>query len=93
MSVSTSTAMKFDGKQRKPARSSCSASPHSLCCAYSGESGINRHTIGRVPNHTNVLGEDYCSIICTRLHWLPHAFTAMATRISRAKDIATDGPK
>jgi hypothetical protein len=43
-------AVKFDHKAAKARQTSCPETPHSL-----------RYTVGRLPNHTSVLSDDYCT--------------------------------
>jgi hypothetical protein len=42
--------VKFDRKTAKARPTSCPATPHSLCCACPGDSGIDRHTVVVCPN-------------------------------------------
>jgi hypothetical protein len=67
--------VKFDGKTAKAGPTSCPATPHSACGGFPSGFGVDGHSVGRLPNHTNVLNDDlfgsiipYCAGRCTALN-------------------------
>jgi hypothetical protein len=86
-------AVKFDHKAAKAGPTSRPATAHSLCGGFPCGFGLDGHTVRRLPNHANVLSDDYCSVIVPACIGCCTLLTAMSTRISRAKHVATHGPK
>ena len=56
-------AVKFDHKTAIAGPTSCPATTHSACGGFPSGFGFDGHTVGRLPNHANVLSDDYCSVI------------------------------
>jgi hypothetical protein len=48
-------AVKFDRKAAKASAPSCPASPYSSCGGFPSGFGFDGHTVGRLPEHANVL--------------------------------------
>jgi hypothetical protein len=55
--------VKFDRKTAKASAPSCPATPHSACGGFPSGFGFDGRTVRRLPNHANVLDDDYCSVI------------------------------
>jgi hypothetical protein len=59
-------AMKFDHKTAKAGTTARPATTHSACGSFPSGFGIDRHNVGRLPNHANVLRR-LAQRHCTRL--------------------------
>jgi hypothetical protein len=75
-------AVKFDHKTAKASAPSCPATPHSACGGLPCDLGLDGHSVGRLPNHANVLNDDFRRY-CTILHWSPHVSASAAATTSR----------
>jgi hypothetical protein len=56
-------AVKFDGKTAIAGPTTRPTTTHSLCSSLPCDFGFDGHTVRRLPNHANVLSDDYCSVI------------------------------
>jgi hypothetical protein len=56
-------AVKFDREAAKAGPTACPATTHSACGGFPSGFGLDGHTVNRLPNHTNVLSDAYCSAI------------------------------
>jgi hypothetical protein len=59
-------AVKFDHETAKAGPTTRPASPHSLCDGFPSGFDFDGHTVGRLPNHANVLSNE-SEAYCTRL--------------------------
>jgi hypothetical protein len=55
-------AVKFDHKTAKAGPPSRPATTHSVCGGFPSGFGFDGHSVGRLPNHANVLSDDYRSV-------------------------------
>jgi hypothetical protein len=75
-------AVKFDHKTAKAGPTSCPATPHSACGGFPSSIGFDGRTGRGVPNHADVLNDDFRRY-CTILHWSPHVYGSTAATASR----------
>jgi hypothetical protein len=75
-------AVKFDHKTAKAGPPSRPAAPHSACGGFPSGIGFDGRTSRGVPNHADVLNDDFRRY-CTILHWSPHVYAPTAATTSR----------